>query len=240
MTIKILGINGSPRKYGNTYKMLKLALYSAKYLGAKIEIIDLYEKRIEPCLGCLTDNQYACRYPCVIKDDMQEIYKIILESDGLIFATPVYWFNMSGPMKNLVDRITVFENMVYFDEYSWVEGKTAGIIAAGAESGTAMVVSNLMITLNSYGMMIPPWGFAYFTGKEDVLTDTNAVLDAINVGRVVYMAIKGEKTSRWYDPRPSFLEEVLSRVKEECEKNYKELFPGRKEKIFTLLDSEKE
>ncbi len=238
MVIKIVGINGSPRKYGNTYKMLKLALYSAEEMGAEIKTIDLYDKKIEPCLGCLADNQYACKYPCVIKDDMQEIYKIILESDGIIFATPVYWFNMGGLMKNLIDRITVFENMVYFDEYSWVEGKIAGIIAAGAESGTAMVVSNLMITLNSYGMMIPPWGFAYFTGQEDVLKHSNAVLDALNVGRIVYLAAKGEKTNRWYDPKPDFYDKVVERVREECQKNFKETFPRRRNKIFSLLDKE--
>lgn len=237
LAIKILGINGSPRTYGNTYKMLLLAMYTAKHLGAEIDIINLYEKRIEPCLGCLCDNQYACKYPCVIEDDMQEINKIVLESDGIIFATPIYWFNTSGPMKNLLDRLTAFENMVYFDEYSWLEGKVSGVIASGAESGTAMVVSNLLITLNSYGMLIPPWGFAYYTGKEDVLKDDTAVLDAINVGRVVYLATKGKKVKRWYDPRPVYLREIIESVRREVEKNYSESFPARKGKVFKLLDS---
>lgn len=225
--MKIIGLNGSPRRYGNTSKMLEIALETAKTLGASVERIDLYRYRIKPCAGCLSDDEPVCRLPCKIRDDMEIIYRKIQESDGVIFATPVYWFNVSGVMKNLIDRITVFENMIHHVGRSLVEGKVAGIIAAGNEEGGAMVVANLMITLNSMGFLIPPWSFAYYTKIGDVLEDKNALYDSANVGVVVVKAIRRLGGEEWYTTDLP-LGKIVDAVRRRISKMFEEDYPRRK------------
>lgn len=229
--MRILGFNGSPRSYGNTAKMLELALEGARLNGATVERVDLYAYNILPCAGCLSDEELACKIPCKIRDDMDKIYRKIDEADGIIFATPVYWFNLSGVMKNLIDRMTVYENMIHHVGRSLVEGKVAGVIAAGNEEGGAMVVANLMITLNSMGFLIPPWSFAYFTKMGDVLEDKNAVLDAINVGIVVAKAVMGARGKEWYTVDLP-VDEIVRRVKERIMKNFGKDYSERKRKYL--------
>ena len=197
--VKVLGINGSPRKYGETFKLLLLALKAAEDEGAKTESVNLYDLDIKPCIGCLSDEQLACRYPCIYEDDMRKLYDKILEADALIIATPIYWFSPSGVVKNFIDRLTVFENMIYITGRSWVEGKVAGFIAVGNDSGSIQVIANLMATLNAMGFIIPPWAMAYFNAKGDVLEDEGSVMDALNVGRIVAITAKIVKeVKEWY------------------------------------------
>ncbi|RLE72594.1 MAG: flavodoxin family protein [Thermoprotei archaeon] len=199
--LKILVIVGSPRKYGNTSKLAELAAEGVRDVGAKPVKIYLVDFEIKPCIGCVSDDQLACRYPCIIEDGMRKIYKMILESEGLIIATPIYWYSPSGLVKNFIDRLTVFENMIYVTGRSWVEGKTAGVIAVGNDSGSIQTIASIQVTLNSMGFVIPPWSLAYFHRMGDVLEDDNACIDAYNVGRVVALMAKilrKEEIGGWY------------------------------------------
>ncbi len=95
----VVGVCGSPRKEGNTEIMLREALKGAKEEGAETELIQLAGKHIEYCLGC--DD---CSYPCKIRDDMDEIYKILIKADIIIIGSPIYFCTISGLIKNFMDR----------------------------------------------------------------------------------------------------------------------------------------
>jgi multimeric flavodoxin WrbA len=99
--MKILGILGSSRKNGNTEILLDLALEEAEKNGLDICKMPLRGKSIAPCNGC---EKCVKTGKCVIKDDMQDIYKEMLDSDGIIWATPVYFWSMSGQTKTVMDR----------------------------------------------------------------------------------------------------------------------------------------
>lgn len=214
MPVKVIGFNGSPRKYGNTFKLLSIALNSARRHGAEVELIHLGDLTIKPCLGCLSDVQEACRYPCVIDDDMKEIYDKVLSANAIIIATPIYWYQPSGLVKNFVDRLTALENMIWISGRSWVEGKVAGVLAVGNDSGEMLVVSALTTTLITMGFVIPPFAIACFNENRDVLEDESTVLDAMNVGRsVALMAelMKKFKAEKWFSP------DLLSRMRDVVE-----------------------
>jgi multimeric flavodoxin WrbA len=103
--MKIIAFNGSPRgSLSNTYTMVESFLHGAAGAGAEVEQVLLSEKNIHPCRGC-----FACwaKTPgqCVIKDDMTELLEKIKIADIIVFATPLYFFNMTGIMKNFMDRI---------------------------------------------------------------------------------------------------------------------------------------
>ena len=237
--IKILGINASPRKYGNTYKLLEIALHTARQLGAEVELIHLYDYDIKPCIGCLSDEQLACRYPCVIEDDGRIILEKILKSDGLIIATPLYWYGPSGHLKNLIDRMTAFENMIFVEGRSWVEGKVAGFIAVGNDSGNIMAIAYMMVVLNSMGFIIPPWALAYYIGGEDVLNKKDPILDAANVGKVIVDTLKMiKKDHKWYDSKilDKLKEDIVGIAKSKALEEYGKQIEARRKTILKLMN----
>jgi len=100
--VKILGISGSPRKGRNTDFLVKEALESAaKFESVKTEFVSLADYKITPCNGrnhCLKEDR------CPIEDDMQILAKKLLEADGIIVGSPVYYMTVSGILKNFMDR----------------------------------------------------------------------------------------------------------------------------------------
>ncbi|MGW8302982.1 MAG: flavodoxin family protein [Desulfobacterales bacterium] len=98
---KIIAIYGSPRRKGNTATLLKKAIEGARDSGADVEEIVLRDLKISPCLeiyGCLQTGE------CAIKDDFQMVRDKILHAQGLILASPVFFYAVSSHTKMLMDR----------------------------------------------------------------------------------------------------------------------------------------
>lgn len=103
--MKITAFNGSPRgESGNTHVMVEEFLQGAAGAGAETENILLAKKRIGHCLGCLK-CWLATPGECVIKDDMSGLLEKFASSDVVVFATPLYVDNVTGIMKNFMDRL---------------------------------------------------------------------------------------------------------------------------------------
>jgi multimeric flavodoxin WrbA len=99
--MKVLGIMGSPRKQGNTDILLDKALEGAREAGAEVEKVLVSKLKISPCLeiyACLKDGD------CAIKDDMQLLYKKLLEADHIIFASPIFFYSITSQAKAVIDR----------------------------------------------------------------------------------------------------------------------------------------
>ena len=105
LNMKVLGIMGSPRVGGNSDILLDEALAGAKDAGAEVEKIILDKKKISGCKDCKKCNETGI---CVIKDDMLEIHKKILEADAIIHSVPVYFWSMTSQMKAYLDRWCAF------------------------------------------------------------------------------------------------------------------------------------
>ncbi|WP_315121775.1 flavodoxin family protein [uncultured Clostridium sp.] len=104
--MNILSVLASPQKQGNTAILLKEYLKGVEDLtsSSQIETIYLQSKNIQYCTGCNT-CQKSSQSQCILKDDMQDIYKSVEKADVLVFATPVYVFNMTGQLKTFLDRL---------------------------------------------------------------------------------------------------------------------------------------
>lgn len=182
---RVIVIEGSPRKYGSSSQLAQIAIQGIKDAGGEAELIFLYDYNVKPCIGCVSEDTKYCKFPCVIDDDdFNKIAGKIVESDGLIIATPVYWYAPSGVLKNFIDRLTSLENMIFHSGRSLLEGKVVGFIATGLDSGVFMAISYLMAVLNSMGAVVAPWSMAY-SHLEDVTEDEGALKDAYNVGYLV-------------------------------------------------------
>ena len=100
--MNILGIEGSPRKDGNTEKLVKQVLAGAREAGCQTEFIKLADLSIDYRRGCGT-----CRASgeCVVGDDMDRVVEAIQNSDGIILGSPVYAWQVSGTTKVFMDRL---------------------------------------------------------------------------------------------------------------------------------------
>jgi len=99
--MKVLGIMGSPRRKSNTEILLDKALEGAGEAGAEVEKVLVSKLKISPCLeiyACLKDGN------CAIKDDMQLLYKKLLEADHVIFASPMFFYGITSQAKAIIDR----------------------------------------------------------------------------------------------------------------------------------------
>ncbi len=102
---RILAVMGSPRKNGNTHILVSKIIEGAKAGGAFVNELFLGELNIRECDGC-----HACwkGKECSKDDDMRAIYSEIIQSDIIIFGTPVYWYGPTALMKTFIDRFVYF------------------------------------------------------------------------------------------------------------------------------------
>ncbi len=101
MSKKILVISTTPRRNGNSYLLAQAFAEGAREAGHKVDFLDLREKSVGYCNGCQTCGK---THRCVLKDDMAGILRKMAAADAVAFATPVYFYEMCGQMKTLLDR----------------------------------------------------------------------------------------------------------------------------------------
>lgn len=103
--MKVLAINSSPNMgKGTTAFLMNLFLESMKEKGAEVEIYYTKKLNIEPCKACF-NCWFITEGVCSIKDDMESVLPKIAEADFFIIASPLYIDGITGPMKNLIDRM---------------------------------------------------------------------------------------------------------------------------------------
>jgi multimeric flavodoxin WrbA len=114
--MKVMAVNGSPRKAWNTATLLKKALKGAALQGADTELIHLYDLKFTGCTSC-----FACKIKdgksygrCAVKDGLKPILRKVEEADALILGSPIYFGNVSGEMRSFLERL-VFPFFTYTD-----------------------------------------------------------------------------------------------------------------------------
>jgi len=148
--LKILSINGSRRKKGNTEFLIQSILTPAQKGGAQIESIFLGDYQIGACTGC---EGCASSWECIIKDDFAQVVKKLDEADGVVLASPTYWYSVTSDMKRFIDRCY---SLVQFpvNRKNWI-GKYQGagkacITAAVCEQTEVSAMGNTLSLLTDF------------------------------------------------------------------------------------------
>jgi len=126
--IKVMGIMGSPRRHGNTERLLDEVLAGARAAGAGIEKVIVSELDISPCreiYACLKDGN------CAIADDMQQLYPKLTQADGIVLASPIFFYGLTSQAKAVVDRCQAL----------WVRRHILGIASNKRRSRKGVFVS---------------------------------------------------------------------------------------------------
>lgn len=129
MSKKITVISASLRSRSNSDALADAFIKGAREAGNEVEKISLSGKRIEFCRGCLSCQNTQ---KCVIRDDVPEIAEKIGKSDIVAFATPVYYYGMSGLLKTVLDRC----NPLYSSDYAF---RKVYLLATAADSDESAV-----------------------------------------------------------------------------------------------------
>lgn len=174
--MKILGIVCSPRKEGNTEILINEALKEAKKYGAKIEIIKINEMNILPCDGCGSCHTAG---KCRIDDDMQSLFDKLVDVDGIILGSPVYFWSVSGQAKIFMDRTYALR----YPNHR-LKNKVCGAVVVAGRRGCLSALSVINNFFLGQDMLPVGLGIAgYGTKKGEVLNDERAMIGAKSLGK---------------------------------------------------------
>ncbi len=152
--VRVLILNGSPRRKGNTLFLVTELAEQLKTKDNYVKILHLNDYDIKPCQGC-----YWCYkdYPlqCIQTDVMNGLYPHTLEADVIIFASPIYWFTYSAQLKLFVDRLLALHVK---GGHSFQGKKFASIFVYGAGTAESAGANN---AIKSVDQMI-----SYFGGEN--------------------------------------------------------------------------
>ncbi len=171
--MKVIGINGSPRKDGNTSIALHIMEEELTNEGIEVEIIQIGDKLIHGCIACgycfkSENNQ------CVFKDDiMNEVSNKMREADGIILGSPTYYGGIAGTMKSFLDRVFYTGHRV-----KPFRNKVATAVVSVRRAGGVEVFNQLTNYLNLAETVIPPsqyWGLGYGLNKGEIIQDAEGV-----------------------------------------------------------------
>jgi multimeric flavodoxin WrbA len=153
--MKVIAVNGSPRKNWNTHILLRKCLEGAKETGAEIELVNLYDIQFKGCTSCfickLKGNSVS---KCAMKDEITIFLQKICECDALILGSPIYFSSVTGEMRSFMERLLF--------PYSSYEGKPSSF---GKKINTAFIY-----TMNAPSFALPLIGYnKIFKGNKKLM-----------------------------------------------------------------------
>jgi len=167
--MKILGLSCSPNIHGNTVTLMEQALKGANAEGADTELWSIVGKTIQPCQAC---RSCFGKGVCKIKDDMQELGDKMLAADGIIFGTPVYFWDVTAQAKAVIDRTFAFNT----PERN-LANKVGGIIVTAGSLGMIDVLKEIYFYMANR-RIIPANYIAAYPSMQDGLKGMEKCMQA--------------------------------------------------------------
>lgn len=185
--MKVIGINGSARKDGNTALILRMVFAELTQEGIETELIQLADREIAPCRGC-----FGCRGKnrCVFEnDDFSLVWEKMTPADGILLGSPVYSADVSAKMKALLERAGVVAAV----NPGLLKHKVCASVAAVRRGGGLTAVDTMNhFFLNKEMLVVGStyWNMVYGRETGDVLGDAEGVANMKNLGRNMAWLLK--------------------------------------------------
>lgn len=179
--MKVLLIKGSPHINGSSNILADRFMAGAKESGHEVIVFDVAHAEIAPCIACEYCHTTS-RGECCQKDDMSELKNLILSSDMVVLATPLYFFNMSAQLKLAIDRCYSF-----LDKMSCQIKKLGLIVTANNPNSHIMdiIVSNYLSIVNFLGVENAGMILATGCGTPEITMQTNFPRLAYEFGKSI-------------------------------------------------------
>lgn len=193
---KITAIFGSPRRKGNTSLLLQKAVAGARSKGASVTELILRDLKISPCLeiyGCKKMGQ------CIIQDDFQYAIKEVLDSDGIMLASPIFFYTVSAHTKIFMDRCQSLWVKKYWIEgvhpRNWIARRKGIFICVGATHGKKLFDGALLTVRYFYDVLdtelLEPLLFRGLDFEGDVLKHPQMLDAAFRSGQRLVQSLDG-------------------------------------------------
>lgn len=170
--MKVIAINGSPRKNGNTGLVLRIMADELEQQGIEVETIQIGHLNIHGCIHCEYCRQQSPDNLCVFTEDIvNETALKMRTADGFILASPTYYAGIAGTMKSMMDRI-------FHAGKEYFRFKVATSAATVRRAGGVDTVHQLNNYLNLAQTVIPPsqyWTIAYGMEEGEALQDPEGI-----------------------------------------------------------------
>ena len=191
---QITAIYGSPRRRGNTARLLKEAVAGALEQGASVNEFVLRDEKISPCLeiyGCTKDGK------CVIKDDFHQVVDQILSAQGLMLASPIFFYTVSAHTKMLMDRCqSLWVKKYWIDKVpygQWTPIRKGLFISVGATKGKKLFDGTLLTVKYFFDVLdMELWRSLLYRSldfEDDVLKHPEYLEQAYQVGKEFAQAL---------------------------------------------------
>ena len=177
---QVLVLMSSSRKNGNTDRLANTFINGVEENGYSTEKVYVNYQNIKPCLGC---NICQKTKECIQKDDMQDIYKKMLEAKVIVFASPVYFYTFNASMKLLIDRTFAIEKTIHDKDFYLL---TTGL--APEESYFRIIKDTFQKYIDCLrvgGNRFVDSILGFQTGNKDDIEKTNALEKAYNMAKEI-------------------------------------------------------
>lgn len=187
--MKVIAFNGSPRKEGNTYQSLQVVIGELQKEGIETEVIQLGGKSIHGCTAC-----YKCfnskDKECSIKDDeVNDYIKKMIEADGIIIGSPVYFSNVTSEVKAFIDRT----GLVARANDNLLKRKVGAGVVAVRRAGATFAFSAINFFFFIQEMIVPGsiyWNLAIGREPGEVQEDKEGMMTFKTLGQNMAWLLK--------------------------------------------------
>jgi multimeric flavodoxin WrbA len=187
--MKVIVINGSPRKEGNTAILIQTVFNELIKQDIETELIQLSGKHIEGCKACWACHKNKNKQ-CVITDDFfNECFSKMVDSDGIILGSPVYSVGVTSQMKALIDRAS----MVLTGNIELFKYKVGASVLAARRGGAISAFDTLNHFLHSKEMFLVGsnyWNMVYGNAIGEVEHDLEGIENMKNIGQNMAWILK--------------------------------------------------
>lgn len=209
--MKVVAFNGSPRKNGNTSRLINTVFSELQAQGIETELVNVGTKPVRGCIACMKCWEQKDGH-CVLKNDpLNDWLDKMREADGILLGSPVYCADLSGQMKSFLDRAS----MVSCANDDMLRLKAGAAVVAVRRAGavhTFHSLNNFFTILQMVQVGSSYWNMGFGLGEGEVERDAEGQNTMRNLGRNMGWVLNSLHKADIAKPQPSIMEEYTSVV----------------------------
>ena len=187
--MKVVAFNGSPRKEGNTFQSLQIVMAELQKEGIETELIQVGGKALHGCTACYGCYKNKDRECVIKKDDLNSYVAKMIEADGIIIGSPVYFSNVTSEVKAFMDRA----GMVARANDYLLDKKVGAAVLAVRRAGATFAFSAINFFFFIQQMIVPGsiyWNLAIGREPGEVQNDEEGILTFKTLGQNMSWLLK--------------------------------------------------
>ena len=207
--MKVIAINGSPHKEGNTYQALKVIGLKLEENGIEFEMIHVGNKAVRGCMACGTCRKMQNEKCSYNTDPVNEWIQQMKNADGIIISSPVYYSGVAGTMKSFLDRVFYVSG----SNGNFFRHKVGAAVVAVRRTGGSSTLDTLNHYLAYSEMMLATssyWNIIHGTDPGEALQDGEGVQIMEVLGNNMAWQLKMREMTKNTLPAPAKVQKVMT------------------------------